>query len=289
MLTSQPLSATFDTLLLEGGSLRCAFTAGVLDALAAVNDRRFQRIYAVSAGAMAATSFLSGQRKHFIDVATSVIDNGQFIRFSSALSEEGIMNLAHLFDHVRHHHPLDLDAARRFIGSREVRFVTTDAETGAPCYLDPTRGDWLRILWASATLPMVTRGRIKVNGRWMFDGGMSDALPLDAALEAGGQHVLVVRTRPSGMHIQQSWMDYFASVWHRDKPAIAELYEHGHDHYNATVDRLVTGGEMGRRFLEIAPDEPLKSDGYRIQVDSLWSDYHHGLSKALDLIAAHST
>lgn len=288
MNRSLPLSTTFDTLLLEGGSLRCAFTAGVLDALAAVNDRGFKRVYAVSAGAMAVTSFLSGQRKHFIDVATSVIANGQFIRFSSALSEEGIMNLAHLFDHVRHHHPLDLDAARDFAANKEVRFVTTDAETGAACFMDPTQGDWLRILWASATLPMVTRGRIKVAGRWMFDGGMSDALPLDAALDAGAQSLLVVRTRPTGMHIQQSWMDYFASVWHRENPAIAALYEHGHDHYNATVDRLATGGESGRRYLEIAPDAPLKSDGYRIQADSLWADYHHGLSKALDLVAAHS-
>ena len=49
----------FDTLLLEGGSLRCAFTAGVLDAFAAVGFGDFNRIYAVSAGAMAVTSFLA--------------------------------------------------------------------------------------------------------------------------------------------------------------------------------------------------------------------------------------
>ena len=94
----------FDTLLLEGGSLPHS-----LDALAAVGDRDFQRVFAVSAGAMAVTSFLSGQRNHFIEVATEVVSNGQFIRFSSAFSEEGIMNLAHLFDHVRHQQPLDLD------------------------------------------------------------------------------------------------------------------------------------------------------------------------------------
>ncbi|MGB1073402.1 MAG: patatin-like phospholipase family protein, partial [Flavobacteriales bacterium] len=138
---------SYDTLLLEGGSLRCAFTAGVLDAFAAVGYRDFPRIYAVSAGAMAATSFLSGQRKHFIEVATSVIADGQFIRFSSALSEEGIMNLAHLFDHVRRHHPLDFEGAAEAARLREVRFVTTDAETGRPLYLDPVKGNWLRILW----------------------------------------------------------------------------------------------------------------------------------------------
>ena len=280
---------SFDTLLLEGGSLRCAFTAGVLDAFAAVGYRDFNRIYAVSAGAMAATSFLSGQRKHFIEVATSVIADGQFIRFSSALSEEGIMNLAHLFDHVRRHHPLDWEGAAVEAQQREVRFVTTDAETGRPLYLDPVKGNWLRILWASATLPMVTRGRIKVEGRWMFDGGIADALPLQAAINAGAQNLLVVRTRPSGLHVQQSWMDYFATYWYRENPAIVALYESGHETYNEAVDRIASGGEGGIHIHEIAPDEPLKSDGYQVQVDSLWADYHQGLAKGLDMVATHIT
>ena len=284
MLTA-PNTPPFDTLLLEGGSLRCAFTAGVLDAFAAVGYRHFQRIYAVSAGAMAATSFLSGQRKHFIEVATSVIADGQFIRFSSALSEEGIMNLAHLFDHVRRHHPLDFEGAAEAARLREVRFVTTDAETGRALYLDPVKGNWLRILWASATLPMVTRGRIKVDGRWMFDGGIADALPLQAAIDAGARNLLVIRTRPSGLHVQQSWMDYFATYWYRENPAIAALYESGHETYNEAVDRIASGGKDGIRIHEIAPDEPLKSDGYQVQVDSLWADYHQGLAKGLDLMA----
>ena len=281
-----PLSTAFDTLLLEGGSLRCAFTAGVLDALAAVGDRDFQRVFAVSAGAMAVTSFLSGQRKHFIEVATEVVSNGQFIRFSSAFSEEGIMNLAHLFDHVRHQQPLDLDHARAFSRNKEIRFVTTDAESGQPYYLDPAAGNWLRILWASATLPLVSRGRIKVQGQWMFDGGIADALPLQAAIDAGGRNLLVIRTRPSGQHIHQSWMDFFASYWYRENPAIAELYESGHADYNAAVDRIAAGGEPGLKILEIAPDAPLQSDGYRVQVDGLWADYHHGMRKGLDLIAS---
>ena len=283
------LRSPYDTLLLEGGSLRCAFTAGVLDAFAAVGLRDFERIYAVSAGAMAATSFLSGQRKHFIDVATCVIEDGQFIRFSSALSEEGIMNLAHLFDHVRRHHPLDFEGAKEAARGREVRFVTTDAESGEPLYLDPVEGNWLRILWASATLPMVTRGRIRVDGRWMFDGGISDALPLQATLDAGAQKIIVVRTRPSGQHVQQSWMDFFATYWHRENPAIAALYESGHHTYNDAVDRIASGGEDGLDILEIAPDDPLKSDGYRVHGESLWADYHHGLAKGLDVVAALRT
>jgi predicted patatin/cPLA2 family phospholipase len=100
----------------------------------------------------------------------------QLIR-CNAWSEEGVMNLAHLFDHERRHRPLDLEAAAFNARRGHIRFVTTDFETGKPLYLNPLPGDWLRILWASATLPLVTRGKIKVDGKWMFDGGISDALP----------------------------------------------------------------------------------------------------------------
>jgi len=272
----------FDTLIVEGGSLRCAFTAGVLDTFAVVGYNRFKRYFAVSAGTMALTSFLAGQRKHFIDVASHMVEDGQFIRFSSAFSEEGLMNLAHLFDHVRRHRPLDIQAAAMATHGKDVRMVTTAYATGKPMYLRPTQKDWLRIMWASSTLPMVTRGKIRVHEKWMFDGGISDALPLQAALDAGSRRILVIRTRPSGAHIDKGWMDTFATYWYRDNPAIVRLYTHGHFTYNETVDRLKTGGEGRKRWEEIAPLEPLRSDGFRINAGHLLQDYHHGMSRALD-------
>lgn len=278
----------FDTLILEGGSLRCAFTAGVLDTFAVVGYNRFKRYYAVSAGTMALTSFLSGQRKHFIDVACHMVEDGQFIRFSSAFREEGLMNLAHLFDHVRRNRPLDIEAAAMATRGKDVRMVTTQHATGEPMYLRPNTGDWLRIMWASATLPMVTRGKIRVHDQWMFDGGISDALPLQAALDRGARRILVIRTRPSGQHIDKGWIDTLATYWYRDNPAVVKLYTHGHIRYNETVDRLTSGGEGRQRWEEIAPLEPLRSDGFRINAAQLLQDYHHGMAQALDWLASPS-
>ena len=75
----------------------------------------------------------------------------------------------------------------------------------------------------------------------------------------------------------------------RLRSAIAALYESGHETYNEAVDRIASGGEDGIRIHEIAPDEPLKSDGYQVKVDSLWADYHLGLAKGLDLMATQLT
>ena len=100
----------YDTLILEGGSLRCAFTAGVMDALMLLGPMKFQRTLGVSAGAMVMASYLAGQHKYFIRVARELLGAGEFIRFSAAFSDEGVMNLAHLKRHVMVHAPLDMNA-----------------------------------------------------------------------------------------------------------------------------------------------------------------------------------
>ena len=59
----------YDTLILEGGSLRCAFTAGVMDALLLLGPLKFERIFGISAGSMVMATYLSGQYKHFYRVS----------------------------------------------------------------------------------------------------------------------------------------------------------------------------------------------------------------------------
>ena len=118
------------------------------------------------------------------------------------------MNLAHLKAHVLRHAPLDLDAGRgsnphpRLGGHHPIRH-------GRASLSRAPRKEWIDVLVASASLPLVTRGKVKFRGTWMFDGGYSDPLPLDKALEFGGQNILVVRTRPVGDHISQSTWIHF--------------------------------------------------------------------------------
>ena len=105
--------------------------------------------------------------------------------------------------------------------------VMTHAETGKALYVQPHANTWLNALVASATLPMWTRGQVKWEEDWVFDGGYSDPLPLSKALELGAQRILVVRTRPSGDHITQSTTDYLASWWFQDRPASTNCLRKG--------------------------------------------------------------
>ena len=173
----KPLVHAYDTLILEGGSLRCAFTAGVMDALMLLGPMRFQRTLGVSAGAMVMASYLAGQHKYFIRVARELLGEGEFIRFSAAFSDEGVMNLAHLKRHVMVHAPLDMNALEEAQRTTQAWVVMTHAETGKAMYVQPHANTWLNALVASATLPMWTRGQVKWEEDWVFDGGYSDPLP----------------------------------------------------------------------------------------------------------------
>lgn len=272
----------YDTLILEGGSLRCAFTAGVMDALMLLGPMKFKRTFGVSAGAMVMASYLAGQHKYFVRVARELLGEGEFIRFSAAFSDEGVMNLAHLKRHVMVHAPLDTNALEEAQRTTQAWVVMTHAETGKAMYVQPNVDTWLNALVASATLPMWTRGQVKWGKDWVFDGGYSDPLPLNKALDLGGQRILVVRTRPSGDHITQSTTDYLASWWFQDRPGVNKLFEEGHVAYNDTVDRLFVGGDgQGRSWEEIAPPVPLSSDSMRVGPTEVMSDYRLGLDSAL--------
>ena len=273
----------YDTLILEGGSLRCAFTAGVMDALLLLGPLKFERIFGISAGSMVMATYLSGQYKHFYRISRDLVEDGTFIRFSSAWSKEGLMNLSHLRAHVMRHAPLDLDALGVAQQSTQAIVVTTHLDTGEPRYLEPRGRDWMDALVASSSLPMVTRGKVKFRGEWMFDGGYSDPLPLDKALDMGGRRILVVRTRPMGDHASQSYIDSFGMYWHRHNKVLAPLFLEGYERYNDTVDRLLRGGDNhGRTWEEIAPPYPLQTDAWTVGAKEVAQDYRLGVDTAMN-------
>ena len=273
----------YDTLILEGGSLRCAFTAGVMDALLLLGPLKFERVFGVSAGSMVMATYLSGQYKHFYRISRDLVEDGTFIRFSSAWSKEGLMNLSHLRTHVMRHSPLDLDALSVAQQSTQAIVVTTHLDTGEPRYLEPQGRDWMDALVASSSLPMVTRGKVKFRGEWMFDGGYSDPLPLDKALDMGGRRILVVRTRPMGDHASQSYIDSFGMYWHRHNKVLAPLFLEGYERYNDTVDRLLRGGDNhGRIWEEIAPPYPLQTDAWTVGAKEVAQDYRLGVDTAMN-------
>lgn len=274
-----------DALVLEGGSLRCAFTAGILDVFLAFDYRPFTRLIGVSSGAMALSYYTANQPKSFISIARALVDDPGFIDFKSAFSAQGIMNLDYLLKYTNRHHPLDEPEIERRFKAADVRVVATHYEQGTPIYLRPRPGTWQRYLLASATLPFVTRGKVQVEGTWMFDGGYADPIPVREAASRGSERVLVIRTRPAHTRVEQSYLDWFGVYWHRDQPALSALFAQWHDAYNAVADELESASaDPNGSMFQLAPPELLASDGFSVTRADVDTDYRLGLEMGMDYL-----
>lgn len=185
------------SLILEGGGMRGAFTAGVLDNLM---DRgiRFPYVIGVSAGACNALSYMSHQRGRSKYSYTKLMEQYKYIGLKKLLLNGNIMDFNLLF----HKFPEEIypykyqklaDAPERF------EMVTTSCQTGKACYFneksDPKR--IIEIVKASSSMPFVAP-IVYVDGEPMMDGGVADSIPLERAHSLGYKNSLVVLTRNKG-------------------------------------------------------------------------------------------
>ncbi|NND94357.1 MAG: patatin family protein [Flavobacteriales bacterium] len=270
-------------LVIQGGGFRTAFTSGVLDALHVGRIVDFDIYAGVSGGAIAMSYFITGQYRKCFEAISILASDPHFVRISRAISETGYMDIDHLERIARDEVPLNLDLAIQNSTHKDVRIVATERETGHAAYLQPSREDWIDATIASSTLPFVTKGRHFIRGIEYFDGGWSDPIPVRWAYEQGARHIVVVRTTPSGVRINQSWPDYLGSWYFRTNKALSDCFNSTHIKYNDALDFIETPPE-GTTLHELAPIEPLKSGSYSYTSDSIIQDYRQGLDIGLEFV-----
>ena len=276
----------YDALVLEGGSLKCAFTAGVLDVFLDSEFPDFQYYYGVSSGAMAMSYYIAKQRQHFIKVSRELVENPEFLSYKNTFSNNGLMNLDFLKRYVQDTFPFNEDAAEENRRGKKVVIVATNHKTGKPHYLEPKKGKWHNYMMASATLPIITKGRTEVDGTWMFDGGYSDSIPIKKAIADGAKNILVIRTRPSDVKIEKSYVSLMAEYWNYDNDNISDLFSMGYKHYNKCVDFLNGPKPDGINWVQIAPPKELRAEGYYLHVQDIDADYRLGLEIGLNFLSS---
>lgn len=181
-------------LILEGGGNRGAYTAGVLDVLAE-NDIYIQDTYAVSAGACNAVSYLSKQPKRNYRIYTEYADDKRYSSWKLLWKTGSLFGFDFIFGELTQTLlPFDYDEFHRT--SMRLHIGTTDVRTGQPVFFtkETICPDDMRTLTASASLPVVAN-IVAYEGYELLDGGISEPIPLPAALKDGITKNIVVLTR----------------------------------------------------------------------------------------------
>ena len=199
------------SLVLEGGTFRTIFTAGILDALME-EGIRMPYVVAVSAGAINATSYISNQPKRTLRVLTTYRNDKRYMGIRNIWREKSIFGLDFACNVIPNQLDLfDWDTYYQYPGKAE--FGVTNAVTGEIEYIDAlTMDKKCMLLRASCAIPLLLP-EINLGGKSYFDGALTDPIPIKRAMEQGFKKHVIISTRPAGYVKKQGSKSKIAIKW----------------------------------------------------------------------------
>ncbi len=238
-----------------GGGERGAYGAGVFD-WCMENGVNFDVCVGVSAGAANLSSYIAGQLGRNFAFYDEYSFRPEYMGPELAVRTHEFVDLDYIYGGLSNsdgEFPLDypamVESGKQFI------IVATDAQSGLPVYftLDDMAQDDYAPVKASSALPVVNKP-YPVHGRPCFDGGLSDPIPIEQALNAGCDKVVVVLTRPRDYYRKPDRDIRFARLVRPKYPRIADALANRAGLYNLQLDRAKRYEREGK-VLIVAPDD----------------------------------
>lgn len=262
-------------LVLEGGSLRCLFTAGVLDTFIA-NGIEFPCVGGVSAGSLSGLNYVSKQMGRTAKVNMDYVKDKRLMGIRSLIRNRSIFNFDFLFDDIgKELIPFDEET---FYNSpqRYVAFAT-DCKTGKLVSFEKGKTkDMMMACRSSCSMPLLSP-IVHVEGMECLDGGIANPIPVDWAMNEGYEKIVVVLTRQEGYRKQpvSSAMMRAYERSYRDYPRLLKKLKQIPKHYNEIQENIARLENEGRIFV-IRPEEPVLVSRVEKDVQKLRDLYEIG-------------
>lgn len=273
-------------LVLEGGGMRGAYTAGVLDAFL---DHGIDLPYVigVSAGANAGADYVARQRERNHRMFVELAADPRYAGWGNVLRERSWFGMRFLFetapDEVA---PFDYEALAR--SPKTFIVVATDCLTGAPVYFNSHDSDPRCFIHtvhrASCSIPLMSPP-VRIDGRMYLDGGVSDPIPIARSKSDGNVRNVVVLTRNAGYRKSRRRLAAPLDLLLARYPGIRRAARRRAALYNDRLVELETLEREGQVFV-IRPVKPLTVGRMERDVDNLEALYRQGYEEAVELIPA---
>lgn len=265
------------SLILEGGTFRPIFSAGVMDALLD-NNIIFPYCIGVSAGITNGISYISKQKGRNLEVMTKYRNDRRYLGYGNFLKCKSIFGLDFVFDEIPNKLvPFDMDTYKKYTG--KVLIGVTNAKTGKTEYLDgKDLDDKATFLRATCALPIFFPV-IKINDNEYYDGGLCDPIPIKKAITDGNEKHLIVLTQPKGYKKDLSKKNVVVSkLLNRKYPNLKNAFLTRHKSYNETVKFCEELERQGKAII-LRPEYKLES--FEKDINKLKSSYDHGYDLAI--------
>ena len=188
-------TVTEGCLVLEGGAFRGVYTSGVLDAFLE-EGINLQTVIGVSAGAMNGMNYQAGQIGRAARINLRYRHDPRFVGTRPLLREGGVIGFDFVMNDLQLEEPFDWERFRD--PRRQFYAVISDVTSGLPRYVSKKEPvDILKAVQASATMPFVSKP-VTLDDVPYLDGGCTDKVPIEWALQHKFEKIIVVRTRPAG-------------------------------------------------------------------------------------------
>ena len=266
-------------LVLEGGSMRGMYTAGVLDVMME-NQIQVDGAIGVSAGAVFGCNYKSGQIGRVIRYNTKYCNDPRYVSFRNLLRTGDLFGAEFCYRDIPETlDPFDNEAFRK--NPMEFYVTCTNVMTGKAVYHKCESGEGKDLQWfrASASMPLVSRV-VEVDGYSLLDGGIADSIPAEYFYSLGYRYNIVILTQPQGFVKQKnSYLPLLkASLW--KYPFAYQAIATRHERYNAAL-QFVAEKEKSGEFFVFRPSHALQVGTVEHHPDRLWETYRLGREDAI--------
>ncbi len=261
-------------LVLEGGSLRGIFSAGVMDALLD-NDINFDYIIGVSAGITNGMSYISKQKERNLDILRKYRNDKRYLSKRNLFRCGSIFDFNFLFNEIPNKlSPFDWNTYNNFKGT--IKIGITDISTGKIFYEDGKKLDRsCSFLRATCAIPFLVPP-ITINNKTFCDGGLADPIPIKQSITDGNKKNLVILTQPKGfIKENSSFIRLAAPFYERRYPKLIRALRERPKLYNNTLNYLdILQSENPNNLIIIRPKYKLNS--FESNIENLEKAYYHG-------------
>ena len=266
-------------LVLEGGGMRGAFTAGIINYFIE-NDIHFKYVIGVSAGANNGANYCSRQPDRNKKIFTELVEDKRYMGLKNLIKDGNYFGMDFLF-HQLPHEILPFDYNKFKNSFSELKIAVTDCESGEINYFRPQQFDSMKkidkVFKASSSLPLVSNP-VEIEGREYLDGGIRDSIPVEKAAEDGYQNLLVILTREKGYRKSPIKAKFLLDLFLKNYPNLIKDLKERYKVYNNTLD-LIEKKEKENKYFVFRPEE-LEIDRFTRDSEELEDLYLSGYQLA---------
>ncbi len=267
------------SLVLEGGGMRCQFTAGVLDFFME-QGLVCEQVIGVSAGALSGANYVAGlyERTSFLNM--KYCTDERYFSMRSFARTGNVCGRDFMFREVMDElEPFD----KTWFTNSPMKLiaVSSNLETAKPDYHEIRD---LKVdepyLVATSSLPMLSQ-IVNVHGKKLLDGGTTDSIPYAYSMSTGYEKHVVVLTQHAEYEKRPSKLMPMARRIYSDYPEYVDVMENRYHVYNDVHREALRLHEEGKIFA-LVPKVPIALKVLERDPDALLRVYAEGYEVAAE-------